>query len=194
MVSPRQRSVEVLENLVRARPLAGSNDEVDVATPMPIQQVISDTLRVDPDCAQLVEPRHRCAVILEGADRLPTIKARVVDRDRRLLGQTAEQAKSMHRDERTPRPVGHPRSRERSAGRIAASADERISPEAEGPDADAVSSLLLAVFDGLLIQWLIGADRAAGSEELTRIGMALTDAAQGARHVPAGDAADPRCA
>ncbi|HEY2768869.1 MAG TPA: TetR/AcrR family transcriptional regulator [Solirubrobacteraceae bacterium] len=60
----------------------------------------------------------------------------------------------------------------------------------EGPDADAVSSLLLAVFDGMLIQWLIGADRAAGSEELVRIGMALTDAANGAQQAPTGDAAD----
>lgn len=59
----------------------------------------------------------------------------------------------------------------------------------EGREADAVSSLLLAVFDGLLIQWLIGAERAASSEELARIGMALTDAAQGTGQVPAGDAA-----
>lgn len=51
---------QVLENLVRARPLAGSDDQVDLATPMPIQRMVGDTPRVDPSARSW--SRHATAV------------------------------------------------------------------------------------------------------------------------------------
>jgi hypothetical protein len=82
------RSVEALENLIRARPLAWRYDEVDIAAPMPIQRMIGGARCVDPERSQLIAPCHGGALILERADGLPPLKARIADRDRRLLGTT----------------------------------------------------------------------------------------------------------
>src|ERR1700683_5157123 len=95
-------SVEVLENLVRARPLAGGDDEVDVATSAPIERMVGDAPGIDAERSQLVAPGHGGALILERADGLPAVEARVADRHWRFLGQTPERAWETHPSEGTP--------------------------------------------------------------------------------------------
>jgi hypothetical protein len=101
--SLRQRSLEVLEDLVRARPLARLDNEVDVAVSVPIQGMISDTRRVDAERPQLVPPGHRGDLIFEGADGLPSVKPRIADGNRRILRGPAQAANG--RMERAARPA-----------------------------------------------------------------------------------------
>jgi hypothetical protein len=135
-------SIEVLENLIRTGPLVGRYDEVDVAAPTPIQLMIGNTRRVDPERSQLVAPRHRGALIVEGADGLPRLKARIVDRHRRVLGRTSKSLRESHRHEPTPR---------RRAGRLLLAQRESLSSVTQasahrpsererGPRSDARSS------------------------------------------------------
>jgi hypothetical protein len=58
--------------------------------------MIGNACRVDPERSQLVAPRHRGELIVEGADGLPPLKARVVDRHRRVFGCTAKSSRESH--------------------------------------------------------------------------------------------------
>src|ERR1700694_3873832 len=72
-------SVEVLDDLVGSRPLLGRNDEIDISSPEAIRGPIGDAARVDTHLSELVAPCQRGLLILERADRLPALQARVVD-------------------------------------------------------------------------------------------------------------------
>jgi hypothetical protein len=111
-------SIEVLENLVRTGPLVGRDDKLDGAAPTPIQWMIGNACRVDPERSQLVAPRHCGALIGEGADGLPPLKARIVDRHQRVFGRTAKSLWESHRHEATPR---------RWAGRLFSAQRESLS-------------------------------------------------------------------
>jgi len=69
--------------------------------------MIGDAPRVDPERPQLVAPRQGGALIIEGADRLPALEARVVDGHGRFFGGTCEQAGETHAGERTSRAAPH---------------------------------------------------------------------------------------
>jgi hypothetical protein len=99
---PLDRSVEILEKLVCARPIRGRDHKVDVAAPKPIQWMIGDTRRAHPERPQLVTPGDSGALILEGADGLPPLKARIVDRHRRILRGAAQQTTNSHAGKRIP--------------------------------------------------------------------------------------------
>ena len=119
-------SIEVLENLVRRGALVGRDDKIDVAAPTPIQWMIGNACRVDPERSQLVAPRHRSALIVEGADGLPPLKPRIVDRHRRVFGRTTKSSREPHWHEPTPRRwAGHLFS---AQGRAC-----RASPQASAP-------------------------------------------------------------
>ena len=81
---------QFLEDLVRARPLARSDDEVDVAAAEPVQRVVGHTRSGDVESAQLVTPCERGVAVLEGADRLPSVETRVVDRDLGFSGNATD--------------------------------------------------------------------------------------------------------
>src|ERR1019366_10188658 len=77
-------SVEVLDDLVRARPLRGRDDKVDVATAEPVERVIGCAFRVEAHAAELVAPRQRRRLLLEGGDGLPVRHSRGPDQHHRL--------------------------------------------------------------------------------------------------------------
>src|SRR5271155_519020 len=91
------RSLKVLEDLVRARPLTRLHNEVDVAALVAVQRMIGDARGIDAECSQLVAPRHRCVLILERADGLPSLKPRIADGNRRVLRGTAQRVETSHR-------------------------------------------------------------------------------------------------
>src|SRR2546430_2963455 len=96
---PLPRRSQVLDDLVRARPLVRRNDEVDIATAAAIQRMIGDARRVYAELQQLIAPRHRGGLILERADRLPSVKPRIADGHRRIFGDPTEEAKATHPDQ-----------------------------------------------------------------------------------------------
>src|SRR6266566_6188940 len=63
--------------------------------------MIGNACRVDPERPQLVAPCQSGALVLERADGLPPLKARIVDRHWRILRGTSPQAKETHARERT---------------------------------------------------------------------------------------------
>src|SRR5690349_1364111 len=83
-MAPSPASVEVLDDLVRARPLLRRDDEVDIAAAEPVERVIGGASCLDAHPAQLVAPRQRGRLLLEGADGLPVLKAGVCYRHRRV--------------------------------------------------------------------------------------------------------------
>ena len=76
--------VQVLDDLVRRRPLVGRDDEEDVAAAEAVEGVIRDAGRVQAGAPQVVTPGDRGLLILERGHGLPVGQARVADRDRRL--------------------------------------------------------------------------------------------------------------
>lgn len=61
-----------------------------------IQGMIGDTRRVDSECSQLVASGHGRALILELSDRFPCVKPRVGNGHERVLGGSAQEAKTTH--------------------------------------------------------------------------------------------------
>jgi len=53
------RLVEVLDDLVRARPLLGRHHEIHVAASEAVERVIGGALSVQPEASQLIAPRER---------------------------------------------------------------------------------------------------------------------------------------
>jgi hypothetical protein len=100
--SPARKSLEIFENLVRARPLARRDDNVDIALSAAIHGVIGDARRVYPKRSQLVAPGHGGALILERTDGLPPVKPRIANRYWRVLGGTTQEAQTTHLHEGTP--------------------------------------------------------------------------------------------
>src|SRR5664280_619643 len=93
---------QVLENLVRTRPLARRDDDVDVAVSATIQSMIGDARRVYPERSQLIAPGDGGTLIFKRADGLPPVKPRIANRHRRVFGRTTEEAKTTHPHEGTP--------------------------------------------------------------------------------------------
>ena len=73
----RPGSVEVLDDLVRPRPLLGWDDEIDVTTSESIQRVIGGATGIDMQLPKPVAPRHSGCLLLERAHCLPAIQARI---------------------------------------------------------------------------------------------------------------------
>src|SRR5579863_3434037 len=78
------RSVEVLDDLVRARPLTGRNGEPDLAVTVGVERMVGDAGRLDSEVSKLVSPGHGGVAVAELGDRLPVLEARVRDRHRVL--------------------------------------------------------------------------------------------------------------
>jgi hypothetical protein len=113
---PRRQAVIGLENLVRSRPLARRNDNVDITVSATIHGMIGDARRVNPERSQLVAPGHGGSLILERTDGLPPVKPRIADRQRRPFGGTARSenlacARSLRSD------LFHPHSARLASGR-----------------------------------------------------------------------------
>jgi hypothetical protein len=93
---------QVLENLVRTRPLASRDDDVDVAVSATIQSMIGDARRVYPERSQLIAPGDGGTLIFKRADGLPPVKPGIANRHRRVFGRTAQETKTTHPHEGTP--------------------------------------------------------------------------------------------
>ncbi len=90
-------SLQVVDDLARSRPLLGWNHEVDVATAEAVRGMVRHTARLNTHRTQLIAPCHGRPLVLERADRLPPLEARVPDRHRFLLGDaTLEEARNRH--------------------------------------------------------------------------------------------------
>jgi len=61
--------------------------------------VIGDACSVHFECSQLVAPGDGGVSIFERAHRLPSVKARVADRNGGFLGAAAQEAQTTHRYE-----------------------------------------------------------------------------------------------
>jgi hypothetical protein len=61
--------------------------------------MVGDARRVYAELQQLIAPRHRGGLILERADRLPSVKPRIADGHRRIFGDPTEEAKATHPDQ-----------------------------------------------------------------------------------------------
>jgi hypothetical protein len=96
-----EKSLEIFENLVRARPLARWDDNVDIAVSASIQRMIGDARRGYPERSQLVTPGDGGVSILERTDGLPSVEARIANRNRRVFGGTTQEAKTTHPHEGT---------------------------------------------------------------------------------------------
>jgi hypothetical protein len=78
-------SVEVLDDLARPGPLLRRDDEIDVTTPEPIGWLVGDATGINIHLAEPVAPCHGGGLLLERADRLPALEARIADRYRGLF-------------------------------------------------------------------------------------------------------------
>jgi hypothetical protein len=83
--------VEVVDDLVGPRPLLGWDDEVDVTPAEAIERVIGRTAGLQTHAPELITPGQCRRAILERADRLPPVQARVPNGHRLLLGDAAPQ-------------------------------------------------------------------------------------------------------
>ena len=88
-------SVEVFDDLVRARPLARRDDEVDVPAPETVERVVGSTCGVETHLPQPVSPGERRRLLLEACRRSPSLP---------FAGRrSGPAAPSWHRDARTTR-------------------------------------------------------------------------------------------
>jgi hypothetical protein len=76
---------EVLEDLVRTRPIPGWDDEIDVTATEPVQGPVSDAAGRNVQFAEAIAPCQRRGLLLERADRLPSPKTGIAYRYRGLL-------------------------------------------------------------------------------------------------------------
>ncbi|MGZ6779907.1 MAG: hypothetical protein ACXVGO_13020, partial [Mycobacterium sp.] len=76
---PEALIVEVLDDLVRTGPLLRRDDEVDVTTSEPIQRMIGDATGINIHLPEPVAPCHGRCLLLERADCLPALNARIAD-------------------------------------------------------------------------------------------------------------------
>jgi len=85
---PRDRelraSVEILDDLVRARPLLLRDHQIDVAAAESVERVIGAASRVEAHASELVAPRERCCLVLKHADCLPVLEPGVTDQHARF--------------------------------------------------------------------------------------------------------------
>src|SRR5437588_11097465 len=96
--------VEVLDDLVGARPLLRRHDEVDLAPTEAIQWPVADATRVERHLPKAIPPGHGGRLLLEGAHGLPALQARVahghirLSRLRGLAKGTPRHGQSVRRD------------------------------------------------------------------------------------------------
>ena len=120
-LAPTASLVEVLDDLTSARPLLGRYDEVDVASAEAIERVVCRARGVDAELTEPVAPGQGARLILERADRLPAVQARIANGHRWVVRPTGL-AETAPGHPRSVGPVAGPPGR-RSAGVAHAGSD-----------------------------------------------------------------------
>jgi hypothetical protein len=87
----RISSIDVVDDLVCARPLLRWDHEINLTATDSIEFVISHARGFDAHAPELVTPRHGRLLVLERADGLPPVQPWVADRNRRLAGSGSSQ-------------------------------------------------------------------------------------------------------
>lgn len=145
--------VEVLDDLVGARPLIRRHDQIDVAVTEAIHRSVGYARGVDVELAETIAPRHRGLLILEGSHGLPAVEARIADGHRGLTGSArATEAGQWH------------------PARVRARADRRHGAErpALHQSASATAMALALQQDGL-VNWPTAADSYWAEQFPTRV-------------------------
>jgi hypothetical protein len=91
------RLLEVLDDLVGARPLLGWHHHIDIAATESIKRLVADAGCVDAHTPKLVSPGKCRITVAEAAHGLPILEAWIANRDRRIIGSAPEEASHSHR-------------------------------------------------------------------------------------------------
>jgi len=90
-------SLEIVDDLAGARPMLGWDHEKDVPSTETVERVIGHAACFNADRSQVITPSHRRLLVLECADRLPALHARVADQNGLFLGDaTVLEARDPH--------------------------------------------------------------------------------------------------
>jgi hypothetical protein len=77
--------------------LLGWDDQVDISPTETIERVIRNATGLETHTSELIAPRQRRSLLLEHADRLPALQARVADRYRLFLRDaTLQETRDRH--------------------------------------------------------------------------------------------------
>ncbi len=93
---PARLSIEVVDDLVRSRPLGGRDHEVDLTATEPVKRMIRRAACLDAHRSQLIPPGDSRSLILERADRLPGLDPWIADENRVLPGEASLQESRAH--------------------------------------------------------------------------------------------------
>lgn len=108
LYAPIPSTSQILDDLVRLRPLVRRYDEVDVAPAEAIRWLVGDAARVKPHVSQLIAPGRSGLLIFESTDRLPVLEARIANRHRVLLGRALQKPGQRHAPSVIARRVEYP--------------------------------------------------------------------------------------